>query len=67
MAEKVQKATRLPADVAKEVEEYADARGITEADALRRLISSGLEQEAVEERLREIEEEVKKPLWKRLF
>ena len=42
---KVQKATRLPKDQAERVEEYAEERGITEADALRRLIRIGLDEE----------------------
>jgi hypothetical protein len=42
---KVQKATRLPKDQAERVEEYAEERDITEADALRRLVRIGLDEE----------------------
>lgn len=44
---KIQKATRLPPDDAERLEEYADERGISEADALRRIIHDRLD--AVEE------------------
>jgi predicted DNA-binding protein len=44
---KIQKATRLPPDDAERLEEYADERGISEADALRRIIHDQLD--AVEE------------------
>jgi hypothetical protein len=42
---KIQKATRLPKDQADRVERYADQHDISEADALRRLIRVGLEEE----------------------
>jgi hypothetical protein len=42
MAKKVTKAVRLPKDVAKRVDDYAENQEISEADALRRLIRSGL-------------------------
>jgi hypothetical protein len=45
MAEKVPKSTRLPKDEAELVEAYADEHELTEADALRRLIRSGLEEQ----------------------
>lgn len=45
MAEKVPKSTRLPKDEADLVKAYAEEHELTEADALRRLIRSGLENE----------------------
>jgi len=45
MAEKVPKSTRLPKDEADLLEAYAEEHELTEADALRRLIRSGLENE----------------------
>jgi Flp pilus assembly protein TadB len=42
---KIQKATRLPKDQADRVEEFAERHELTEADALRRLIRTGLEEE----------------------
>jgi hypothetical protein len=42
---KIQKATRLPKDQADRVQAYADRHEISEADALRRLIRVGLEEE----------------------
>lgn len=42
---KIQKATRLPKDQADQVEEYAEQQEISEADALRRLIRTGLDVE----------------------
>jgi hypothetical protein len=45
MAEKVPKSTRLPKDEAELVEAYADEHELTEADALRRLIRTGLEEQ----------------------
>ena len=47
MAEKVPKSTRLPKDEAELIEAYAEEHELTEADALRRLIRSGLENEPV--------------------
>jgi hypothetical protein len=43
---KIQKSTRLPKDQADRVERYAERRDITEADALRRLVRVGLDEEA---------------------
>ena len=45
MAEKVPKSTRLPKDEAELVEAYAEEHELTEADALRRLIRTGLEEQ----------------------
>jgi hypothetical protein len=42
---KIQKSTRLPKDQADRVERYAERRDITEADALRRLVRVGLDEE----------------------
>lgn len=43
MAKKVSKAVRLPKDLAKRVDVFAEEQEISEADALRRLIRSGLD------------------------
>jgi predicted DNA-binding protein len=43
MAKKVTKAVRLPKDVAQRVDDFAERQEISEADALRRLIRSGLD------------------------
>ena len=43
MAKKVTKAVRLPKDVAQRVDDFAEKQEISEADALRRLIRSGLD------------------------
>jgi predicted DNA-binding protein len=43
MAKKVTKAVRLPKDVAERVDDFAERQEISEADALRRLIRSGLD------------------------
>jgi hypothetical protein len=47
MAKKVTKAVRLPKDVAKRVDDYAETHEISEADALRRLIRSGLDSDGM--------------------
>lgn len=69
MADKVNKSVRLPADLARRVERYAEDREISESDALRRLVLYGLEREenGYHETLIEIEKAVTTPGWKRLF
>lgn len=60
--------SRLPEDVAARVEEYAEQRGISQSEAVRRLIVAGLGQDEIEGRLRDVEErveELEQPFWKR--
>lgn len=60
---------RLQNDLAEAVEEVAEERGISESDALRRLVQHGVEYETrlseIDEQLDRIEDEVQKPLWQR--
>ena len=65
MTGKVQKGTRLPPDVAEAVEEYAEARGISEADALRRIIRDGLTKSGEGERFDRLEKQLQRPWWAR--
>jgi predicted DNA-binding protein len=68
MADKEVKSVRLPADTAARVSQYAEERGISESDALRRLVEQGLtgvEVEEIEERLDRIERKVSQPIWRR--
>lgn len=59
---------RLPEDVAERVERYAEERGISQSEAVRRLIVTGLESERLEDRVAEIEERVDRledrPFWR---
>jgi len=64
------KSVRLPADVSAAVSEYAEEHGLSESDAMRRLIERGLAGDRPEEmieRLERIEEEVNRPLWQRMW
>lgn len=68
MAEKTVKSVRLSADVAREVEEYAEKRDLSESDALRRLVEQGLAGGELEERLVDVErrlEHLERPFWER--
>lgn len=69
MSDKVNKSVRLPSDLARRVERYAEDRNISESDALRRLVLYGLEREenGYHETLCKIEDTVSTPVWKRLF
>lgn len=49
MARKKQYQTRLDPDNAEDVDRYADDRDVTKAEALRRLIRTGLEAETTDE------------------
>jgi len=59
---------RLPEDVAERVERYAEERGISQSEAVRRLIVTGLESERLEDRLAEMEQRVDRledrPFWR---
>ena len=49
---------RLPDDVARELDEFAERRGISQSEAIRRLIVTGLEQDELEQRLGDLEARV---------
>lgn len=65
MTGKIQKGTRLPPDVAAELERYAEERGISEADALRRIIRRGLTTSGEGERFDRLEKQLQRPWWAR--
>lgn len=61
---------RLPEDVAERVDQYAEERGISTSEAVRRLITSGLADERRDEQLREIERRIarlERPWWVRVW
>lgn len=61
---------RLPEDVAARVDQYADERGVSRSEAVRRLIGSGLEADRVERRVERLErrvERLERPVWERWF
>jgi hypothetical protein len=67
---KVSKSVRVPADTADQIERYAEERGISESDALRRFLERGVhlsdEVREVSERLEQVEEQTR-PWWRRLL
>jgi len=64
------KGARVPEDLGAEIEAHAEARGISESDAIRRLLRDGLrhqEREELLERVERIEAEVGRPWWRKLL
>lgn len=58
---------RVPDDIAEQVERYAEERGISTSEAVRRLLVDGLQEEKIERRLDRLEYRVdrleKQPVW----
>jgi hypothetical protein len=71
MTEKETVSVRLEEDVIAEVEDYAELRGISRSDAVRRLLRRGaLEGDRlgrIDRRVEAIEERVSAPIWRRIL
>ena len=51
---------RLPEDLAAELEAYREERGISESEAIRRLLADGLEEHDLRDRVDDLEQRVER-------